>query len=540
SALKAIIYYLAEDIGLSSYNHTSGAETLCELCGDNFPHPVTYHMHQAHPGCGQHAGGKGYNSGGSYCLGWAGNCGDGGVLPGIYYVKVVVKKYVKTNRGGKQINLRNKCIVRRKNVIIKALSSPSASTGLEPHIIMKNNAMFLLDLASSAESGITNPRRSSMSIMPSVSENNSPPDFTGPFGPLPPFQCLQALGANLCSDGPPFYDEVLNKHHFHDSFVPSPSTSGQRPFSEVSISDNDSDSSKGLRFHRSVSMGTNGIPWSKSGYDGRIIMMRKRNNSSCEVANEGGSSLLCNPSTALQKLIPTKDNPSSVVVRNNISSENNDDLKLLQRPVLLFILQQHDLDSLQISMKQALRKAMCRDLKVCEHPLSDITIAGEAVHPLPSTFHSLLQTIADLMVLLPMGSALQQIAVRCWGLRFATTDHSFLHRSQVFNNISKILSRSEEMEAFTTSMHESYQSALNQITPAIECLKDLTPSTEIKASSRQAMIGSLTDNSTETFWESGDEDRNKTKSLTLICPQGHHPALVCVHIDNCRDLGVSI
>lgn len=61
------------------FNIGSGRETLCELCGDRFPHPVTYHMRQVHPGCGQHSGSKGYNSGGNYCLGWAGNCGDGGV-----------------------------------------------------------------------------------------------------------------------------------------------------------------------------------------------------------------------------------------------------------------------------------------------------------------------------------------------------------------------------------------------------------------------------------------------------------------------------
>ena len=39
-------------------------EVLCELCGEEFPHPVTYHMRQAHPGCGKPAGGQGYNSGG--------------------------------------------------------------------------------------------------------------------------------------------------------------------------------------------------------------------------------------------------------------------------------------------------------------------------------------------------------------------------------------------------------------------------------------------------------------------------------------------
>ena len=95
------------------------------------------------------------------------------------------------------------------------------------------------------------------------------------------------------------------------------------------------------------------------------------------------------------------------------------------------------------------------------------------------------------------------------------------------------------MEDCTVSMHESHQSVLNQATCSVECLKDLTASVEIKASSRQAMIGSLTDGSTETFWESGDEDRNKTKSLTVVCAQNHHPTLICVHIDNCRDLGVS-
>ena len=85
-------------------------------------------------------------------------------------------------------------------------------------------------------------------------------------------------------------------------------------------------------------------------------------------------------------------------------------------------------------------------------------------------------------------------------------------------------------------MHES---TFNQPTASVECLKDLTPYVEIRGSSRQAMIGSLTDGSTETFWESGDEDRNKTKSITIVCAHGHRPVLVCVHVDNCRDLGVS-
>lgn len=41
---------------------------------------------QAHPGCGLHAGGKGYNSRGNFCVGWAGNCGDGGVGGSSWYL----------------------------------------------------------------------------------------------------------------------------------------------------------------------------------------------------------------------------------------------------------------------------------------------------------------------------------------------------------------------------------------------------------------------------------------------------------------------
>ncbi|XP_056648043.1 E3 ubiquitin-protein ligase MYCBP2 isoform X1 [Diorhabda sublineata] len=587
--------YLEDLGGLSSYLQSSGAETLCELCGENFPHPVTYHMHQLHPGCGEHAGGKGYNSGGSYCLGWAGNCGDGGVPGSSWYLlcESCRDKYMKLGKSGKQTNCRHRSVDNRKNIPTKSFTPPLASANLEPHIIMKNNAMFLLDLASSAETSITHQRRPSSSIMPSVSENISPPECCGPFRAPPSFQCLSSFGANFIFDEPRFYKEMFYKQECPESFFQGSSTSGQRPLSEISIND-EMDNTKGMRFHRSVSMGTNGIPWSKAGYDGRIIMMRKRNNSSCEIASEGGSSLLCNPSNALQKLIPKRDNPASAIVRNDTNNDvNNEGLALLERPVLQFLLQQHDLESLHLSMKQALRKAMCRvyamqalnwllrsvtqpicihdllwwfvtsltpveieteqeddnhlpkkddelELNICEHPLSDITIAGEAVHPLPSIFHALLQTIADLMILLPMNSSLQQIAVKCWGIRFASTDHSFLHRSQVFSNISKILSRSEELEDFTVSMHESHQSVVHLETSVVECLKDLTPTVEIKASSRQAMVGSLTDNSTETFWESGDEDRNKTKNLTILFPQGHHPVLICIHIDNCRDLGNKI
>ena len=49
----------------------------------------------------------------------------------------------------------------------------------------------------------------------------------------------------------------------------------------------------------------------------------------------------------------------------------------------------------------------------------------------------------------------------------------------------------------------------------------------------------IPDNSTETFWESGDEDRNKPKTITITCQGKANPRIVYVHIDNTRDIGVS-
>ncbi|XP_014287849.1 E3 ubiquitin-protein ligase MYCBP2 isoform X3 [Halyomorpha halys] len=457
----------------------------CELCGGVFPHPVTYHMRQAH----------------------------------------------------------------------------AAPITMETHLIMKNNAMFLLELSSGS------PKRIG-------SQKETPPDMNSCFPPPGPFQCLFSLGVNPSSLREDIHfpqDEVVLRRKDSDS------TSASRPVSEGPASDSDSENGKGRLFHRSVSMGTNGAPWNKKETEARVIM------------TETGSSLLCYPSAALQKLVPSMSH--SAIVSSDVDRSTVD---LLSRPVMLFLLQQHNLPSLHMAMKQALRKATCRiygmqaldwllhtvtqaaclhdllwwfvfaltpppnppeldpeqlkeeheikredhDLRgVCEHPLNDMGLAGEAIHPLPSTFHSLLQSIADLMLLLPMGSALQQMAVRCWGINFTQSDHSFLHRSHVFSNISKILSRSEEEQDENISMLESHLSSFSQTASYVEALSDLTNMIEIKASSRQAMVGSLTDNSTETFWESGDEDRNKTKSLTITCPPGSVPTIVYIHIDNCRDLG---
>ncbi|KAI5730737.1 hypothetical protein M8J76_016854 [Diaphorina citri] len=513
-------------------------ETTCELCGDSFPHPVTYHMRQTHPGCGSHAGGKGYNSGGSYCVGWAGQCGDGGVGGSSWYLICdnCREKYIKSKKQSTHKK------PEKSKKFDKRLSFGTDKALFETHHIMRSNALFLLEL--NAMSKVTN-------------VNQTPPDHTNQFICAKPFLCFSALGVNADQMRPDDL-EVVRRYDKPRS---------GRPVSDILI-----EGDNVLHpFHRSVSMGMNNSQWSKvENFNeqelDRSVILRKRLNSTSEGMSE--SSVLVYPSSTLQNLV---------------SEDGKSDLS--SRPAIMFIMQQHHLPSLHQSMKQSFRKATCKvfalqafnwlchnvtqpvclhdifwwfvdaltpidsdekreepnkaekkdDLElctICEHPMSDLGMAS-SVHPLSGAFHQFLQTIADMMLLFPMGSALQRMAMRCWGIRFTQADHSFLHRSKVFSNISKILSRSEEETEEIYSIAESHYSIT---TAKVECLQDLTANIEIIASSRQAMVGSLTDSSTETFWESGEEDRNRPKILTLNYVAELCPNMIYVHIDNCRDL----
>ena len=79
----------------------------------------------------------------------------------------------------------------------------------------------------------------------------------------------------------------------------------------------------------------------------RLMTRRKRNNSGC--VSDGGISLLKHPSAAMMKLI------SSAEKSPTIGSD-----KSLQRPVMAFIMQRHELDDLRVAMRQSLRKSACR------------------------------------------------------------------------------------------------------------------------------------------------------------------------------------
>lgn len=164
--------------------------------------------------------------------------------------EVCREKYIKNNKVGKQNVSQGKNTMKRKSAYVMSLMSPTNSTGVDTHIVMKDNALFLLELASSANtgkswnlvifinkiiywifySGINHQRRPSSTAMPSLAEtSSSPPDYsTSFFPPPPPFQCLQSLGAEPAYNDLPFYEEVLKRHSVQDGFMAGPSNCGQR------------------------------------------------------------------------------------------------------------------------------------------------------------------------------------------------------------------------------------------------------------------------------------------------------------------------
>lgn len=89
----------------------------------------------------------------------------------------------------------------------------------DTHVVIKNNAMFLLELASAAGVSIPKQQRRPSQTLTAVAENYSPPEPVGPFPASGPFQCLIAFGVpNSLSSEERFYEETLRRQSTQNSF----------------------------------------------------------------------------------------------------------------------------------------------------------------------------------------------------------------------------------------------------------------------------------------------------------------------------------
>ena len=177
---------------------------------------------------------------------------------------------------------------------------------------------------------------------------------------------------------------------------------------------------------------------------------------------------------------------------------------------------------------------------VCGHALDDIVrVAGPLqTRPLRAALHDLLESVASVLATLPGASPAQRQAVRCWSLPLHAPgdDHALLQRCRVLSHVCDILATTGDDSRPPRPLTDEQRRRV-----VVKQLADVTGDAELTASSRAAMLSGLTDASTETFWESADDDRNRTRSITLNYSAARRRgwsgslALVCVYVDNVRD-----
>ncbi|XP_028043251.1 E3 ubiquitin-protein ligase MYCBP2 isoform X2 [Bombyx mandarina] len=545
----------------------------CELCGgSNVPPPLAAHMRHAHPGC-RAVTLHGYDRAGTYREAEPqAATADTPVTACGQLAQAYELWYIYCER------------CREKTLKAKSKSAMNMSTerldmipGID-HNVMKENALFLLDLAPLTDS-------EPLSVSPwSENLSRSPPTSPGSvWQPAPPFQCLQALGAE------PKENDNNDAAKYHSLGRPQP------PAIAPTVSNFAApEASLGFqpRVHRSVSMGQAGGDLAAAA---RPLLTRKLRSDSHDTATGSGLSLLSQPSKALKGLLSCGDWSATDCPLSAFEAPRIDSNIIMKRPVLSFVLAKRDLAAHREKMDAAVRINIVRQYAfealnwllrsatqpICAHDVmwwfctalekfarivppphivednkenavaepirtvpptastSAICPGGRAARGARAAFHSFLGSVSTLAPSLPHASAASLQAIRCWALHYSSHDRAFLHRSQVFSVISKILSRSEEGvhdDGPHCAIHDSFHSYLKE--NHVWSSSDVTGWCDITVSSRQGMAGALTDGSTETFWESGDEDRNKAKWIQISYPGGSHddrPHIVCVHIDNTRD-----
>lgn len=109
-----------------------------------------------HPGCGKKSRSKGYNSVGTYCDGWAGNCGEGGKGASSWYLMCenCREKYMERNRNENLNALPSTggFLSNPKISTISVVSKQNGELNSDLYTMIKENALFLLELSSTTTS----------------------------------------------------------------------------------------------------------------------------------------------------------------------------------------------------------------------------------------------------------------------------------------------------------------------------------------------------------------------------------------------------
>ena len=169
-------------------------------------------------------------------------------------------------------------------------------------------------------------------------------------------------------------------------------------------------------------------------------------------------------------------------------------------------------------------------LPVGSHPLDGIDLRNSLGHSIMTVYYKFLLSVMDVMKALPVEHPLQALALRCWSVDFKPTDSPFLQRSKVFALISDMIGNLHKVTTSSRSVTPHEDLCVRSV--ALLPVADL-----VQVGSREALLASLSDGTTETFWESDDGPDKKWIQYTA----GDTAAeVVALHLDAGRDSNTSV
>uniref|UniRef100_A0A1I7UJB5 DOC domain-containing protein n=1 Tax=Caenorhabditis tropicalis TaxID=1561998 RepID=A0A1I7UJB5_9PELO len=472
----------------------------CELCDANITVPLTVHLRMAHPGCGGDCLGYGYNSNGKFTTGWSGECGAGGRGQSPWYLLCnnCRSQYLrKTPAGHHQERTRR----------WREFRFSTSASDARPEVIIRQNALFLLDLNSRLQ----------------TDSNNSSTTTSG----------------------------------WTINLFPTISTPSTMPRSQRRL---DVPQSQSIQQNSYMKLGYSSDPGPKV----NVIM------SPPDHTVDQATSLNYRPGPSIEPA-EVLQSPSAAL-RTLFSNTNPSTSALLKRPVLAFCVEHHDLKRIRAACVQSVRRAVSfahafrvwnwllrmvsseysvsdiilqylttltsynrlaeymfsakKNTNVLPHPWRLCFLAGPIAADMVTQLHAFLHTVSIILQSAGVDGRLKSLCFKSWTLQLTAQEQDLLILTcNILGTVGGILSDTSIVDADNRFVKE---------------LKDITKFAEITASSRQAMVICLTDGSGETFWESGEEDKNRTRSLTVKLDENAKGELLALYIDNARDDGYRI
>ncbi|CAG9534611.1 unnamed protein product [Cercopithifilaria johnstoni] len=554
-------------IGTSRQESSSNQrKDLCELCEEWHIAPVTTHMRTAHPGCGKYSGGQGYNSSGKYTSGWSGNCGDGGRPSAVWYLMCATcrSKYLIQTPSGYQ---------QERNRRWDEFCASSAAAEMSPEAIIKQNAMFLLELNACMEgdSKDTSTATSGWTINLFPQASIVTPTTTSAH--------VQA-GVGVVSQ-PQLSNERENFYHVRKlSFASDPGPKRVGIGTHLALSN-----CNPLYSERRLGSSPLTNAFNRSEL---VNSIRRKMLEGYE--KRQSAEIVRSPSVALKSLLV-------LVEQNNISGGPNLNLSL-RRPVLAFVMERHNLARIREAMATAVARAtffahsfrvwnwllklvstessvadilwqyltamnsyvpLCRwcknnlrlatNLRLLPHPWRVCYLAGPIANKMVHQLHSFLHTVAVIIQSSGVETNLRCLCFRVWTFQLTVHEQDLLSlMCDVLASVGNILADSSSDHSWSLddserkidhrSSHEEKPLFPRKPQVDVKQMEDITGILRYEASSHQAMIGCLTDGNSETFWETSEEDKNRPRYITVHCDiRSYKATLLTVYVDNIRDEG---